>query len=40
MADRLGRNLDALWQGDTTADEALAQAEVEMQQALDETLAG
>jgi multiple sugar transport system substrate-binding protein len=40
MADRLGRNLDALWTGDVAAEEALAQAEVEMQQVLDETLAG
>jgi multiple sugar transport system substrate-binding protein len=40
MADRLGRNLDALWNGTATAEEALAQAQVEMQQVLDETRAG
>lgn len=40
MADRLGRNLDALWNGDATAAEALAAAEAEMQQALDEARQG
>jgi hypothetical protein len=40
MADRLGRNLDALWNGEATAEVALTQAEAEMQQVLDETLAG
>lgn len=40
MADRLGRNLAALWNGDVNADEALALAQQEMQQALDEVRAG
>lgn len=40
MADRLGRNLDALWNGQSNAPDALAAAEKEMQQALDESRAG
>jgi multiple sugar transport system substrate-binding protein len=40
MADRLGRNLDLLWNGQATAAEAMATAQAEMQQALDETRAG
>jgi multiple sugar transport system substrate-binding protein len=40
MADRLGRNLDALWNGQTNAADALAKAETEMQQALDESKSG
>jgi multiple sugar transport system substrate-binding protein len=39
MADRLGRNLDALWNGEVSAQEALTAAEGEMQQALDEVKA-
>jgi multiple sugar transport system substrate-binding protein len=39
MADRLGRNLDALWNGQSSAADALAAAEKEMQQALDESRA-
>lgn len=40
MADRMGRNLDLLWNGDGTAAEILATAEAEMQQALDEVRNG
>jgi multiple sugar transport system substrate-binding protein len=40
MAGRLGSNLDPLWLGEMAAEEALANAQEEMQQALDEVLAG
>jgi len=40
MADRMGRNLDALWNGQSTAIDAMTAAEKEMQQALDESRAG
>ncbi len=40
MADRLGRNLDALWNGDVDAPTAIGKAEPEMQQALDEARQG